>query len=172
MLVTKTFHDIQTQLDSGGRALRIFVISPSISKYPQAKFPGKLNSLDYRSSSMSPMLWSLSFSTWSNLFADWHFEHCHSRCRRLQVICFPSAYGTTYSLPAIVDIWHWHSEIYQVTGPVERFASQIASQGFVVGSYPWMSLSILMAEFSHATMQQLVLRFTMNSKVRRRSPTM
>ncbi|KAJ3861771.1 dienelactone hydrolase [Lentinula novae-zelandiae] len=68
MLVTKTFHDIQTQLDSGGRALRIFVISPSISKYPQAKFPG--------------------------------------------VVVF--------------------SEIYQVTGPVERFASQIASQGFVV----------------------------------------
>lgn len=25
------------------------------------------------------------------------------------------------------------SEIYQVTGPVERFAGQIASQGFVVG---------------------------------------
>ncbi|KAJ3902841.1 dienelactone hydrolase [Lentinula edodes] len=68
MLVTKTFHDIQTQLDSGGRALRIFVISPSIPKYPQAKFPG--------------------------------------------VVVF--------------------SEIYQVTGPVERFASQIASQGFVV----------------------------------------
>jgi hypothetical protein len=27
------------------------------------------------------------------------------------------------------------SEIYQVTGPVERFAGQIASQGFVVGWY-------------------------------------
>jgi carboxymethylenebutenolidase len=26
------------------------------------------------------------------------------------------------------------SEIYQVTGPVERFAGQIASQGFVVGA--------------------------------------
>lgn len=25
------------------------------------------------------------------------------------------------------------SEIYQVTGPVERFAGQIASQGYVVG---------------------------------------
>ncbi|KAF9069078.1 dienelactone hydrolase [Rhodocollybia butyracea] len=68
MLVTKTFHDIQTQLDPDGRPLRVFVISPSIPRYPQAKFPG--------------------------------------------VIVF--------------------SEIYQVTGPVERFASQIASQGFVV----------------------------------------
>jgi hypothetical protein len=27
------------------------------------------------------------------------------------------------------------SEIYQVTGPVERFAGQIASQGFVVGMF-------------------------------------
>ena len=27
------------------------------------------------------------------------------------------------------------SEIYQVTGPVERFAGQIASQGYVVGEY-------------------------------------
>jgi carboxymethylenebutenolidase len=26
-----------------------------------------------------------------------------------------------------------YSEIYQVTGPVERFAGQIASQGYVVG---------------------------------------
>jgi carboxymethylenebutenolidase len=32
------------------------------------------------------------------------------------------------------------SEIYQVTGPVERFASQIASQGYVVGT---MSLFLL-----------------------------
>ena len=28
------------------------------------------------------------------------------------------------------------SEIYQVTGPVERFAGQIASHGFVVGMFP------------------------------------
>ncbi|KAJ4487717.1 dienelactone hydrolase [Lentinula aciculospora] len=68
MLVTKTTHDFPTQLDPGGRALRIFVISPVIPRYPQAKFPG--------------------------------------------VVVF--------------------SEIYQVTGPVERFASQIASHGFVV----------------------------------------
>ena len=27
-----------------------------------------------------------------------------------------------------------YSEIYQVTGPVERFAGQIASQGYVVGA--------------------------------------
>ncbi|KAE9411067.1 dienelactone hydrolase [Gymnopus androsaceus JB14] len=68
MLITKTFHDVQTQLDPNGRRLRVFVISPSIQNYPQARFPG--------------------------------------------VVVF--------------------SEIYQVTGPVERFAGQIASQGFVV----------------------------------------
>ncbi|KAG7099264.1 hypothetical protein E1B28_001126 [Marasmius oreades] len=68
MLVTKTFHDIQTKQDPNGRPMRIFVISPVLKEYPHAKFPG--------------------------------------------VVVF--------------------SEIYQVTGPVERFASQIASQGYVV----------------------------------------
>ena len=29
-----------------------------------------------------------------------------------------------------------YSEIYQVTGPVERFAGQIASHGYVVGELP------------------------------------
>ncbi|TFK41109.1 dienelactone hydrolase [Crucibulum laeve] len=67
MLITKTFHDVPSKLD-GGRPIRIFVISPNIPNYPQAKFPG--------------------------------------------VVVF--------------------SEIYQVTGPVERFAGQIASQGYVV----------------------------------------
>ncbi|EMD41825.1 dienelactone hydrolase [Gelatoporia subvermispora B] len=67
MLITKTYHDIPTTLD-GGRPIRIFVISPSVPGYPNAKFPG--------------------------------------------VVCF--------------------SEIYQVTGPVERFAGQIASHGYVV----------------------------------------
>ncbi|KAF8642387.1 hypothetical protein AX16_009655 [Volvariella volvacea WC 439] len=66
MLVTKTFHDVQTS--QVGHSMRIFVISPVIPNYPHAKFPG--------------------------------------------VVVF--------------------SEIYQVTGPVERFASQIASQGYVV----------------------------------------
>ncbi|KAF8168052.1 dienelactone hydrolase [Crassisporium funariophilum] len=65
MLVNKTFHDVPTK---NGGSIRIFVISPVIPDYPQAKFPG--------------------------------------------VVVF--------------------SEIYQVTGPVERFAGQIASQGFVV----------------------------------------
>jgi len=68
MLITKTFHDIPTKLNPNGRPIRIFVISPVVQNYPQAKFPG--------------------------------------------VVVF--------------------SEIYQVTGPVERFAGQIASQGYVV----------------------------------------
>ncbi|KAI0932259.1 hypothetical protein AcV5_004468 [Taiwanofungus camphoratus] len=68
MLITKTYHDVSSALDPNGRPIRIFVISPSVPGYPDARFPG--------------------------------------------VVCF--------------------SEIYQVTGPVERFAGQIASQGYVV----------------------------------------
>ncbi|KAJ3561853.1 hypothetical protein NP233_g9940 [Leucocoprinus birnbaumii] len=67
MLITKTHYDIPSKLDNG-RPIRIYVISPNMPNYPQAKFPG--------------------------------------------VVVF--------------------SEIYQVTGPVERFAGQIASQGYVV----------------------------------------
>ncbi|KAF7784354.1 hypothetical protein Agabi119p4_519 [Agaricus bisporus var. burnettii] len=67
MLITKTHHDVPCKLD-GDKLMRIYVFSPNVPNYPQAKFPG--------------------------------------------VIVF--------------------SEIYQVTGPVERFAGQIASQGFVV----------------------------------------
>ncbi|KAJ7786375.1 dienelactone hydrolase [Mycena metata] len=67
MLIQKEFHDVPSPLD-GGRPIRVFVISPVVPNYPQAKFPG--------------------------------------------VVVF--------------------SEIYQVTGPVERFAGSIASQGYVV----------------------------------------
>ncbi|KZT74668.1 dienelactone hydrolase [Daedalea quercina L-15889] len=68
MLIKTTYHDVPSKLDPNGNKIRIFVISPKIPGYPQAKFPG--------------------------------------------VVVF--------------------SEIYQVTGPVERFAGQIASQGYVV----------------------------------------
>lgn len=37
MLITETFHDVQT---SYGTTLRIYVYSPKIAGYPQAKFPG------------------------------------------------------------------------------------------------------------------------------------
>ncbi|KAG1825980.1 dienelactone hydrolase [Suillus subaureus] len=68
MLIAKTSHDVPSKLDNG-RPIHIFVISPVVPNYPQAKFP------------------------------------------------------------VLVDD---NSEIYQVTGPVERFAGQIASQGYVV----------------------------------------
>jgi len=68
MLISKTYHDVPAKLSPNGKPIRIFVISPSIPNYPDAKFPG--------------------------------------------VVVF--------------------SEIYQVTGPVERFAGQIASHGYVV----------------------------------------
>ncbi|KAI9508762.1 dienelactone hydrolase [Russula earlei] len=68
MLITKDFHDVPTKLAVDGKSIRMFVISPKVPGYPQAKFPG--------------------------------------------VVVF--------------------SEIYQVTGPVERFAGQIASHGYVV----------------------------------------
>ncbi|KAL4070968.1 dienelactone hydrolase [Scleroderma citrinum] len=67
MLITKAYHDVPSNLHNE-RPIRIFVISPMVPNYSQAKFPG--------------------------------------------VVCF--------------------SEIYQVTGPVERFAGQIASHGYVV----------------------------------------
>ncbi|CAE6526539.1 unnamed protein product, partial [Rhizoctonia solani] len=75
MLITKTHHDIQA---SNGN-IRIFVISPVVQGYPEAKFPG--------------------------------------------VVVF--------------------SEIYQVTGPLERFAGQIASQGYVVGGSTSFSPSLI-----------------------------
>ncbi|EHN03305.1 YDL086W-like protein [Saccharomyces cerevisiae x Saccharomyces kudriavzevii VIN7] len=37
MLITETFHDVQT---SYGTTLRVYVYSPKIAGYPQAKFPG------------------------------------------------------------------------------------------------------------------------------------
>jgi hypothetical protein len=40
MLISKTFHDLPTKLDPAGRPIRIFVISPNVPNYPQAKFPG------------------------------------------------------------------------------------------------------------------------------------
>ncbi|PFH54521.1 hypothetical protein AMATHDRAFT_72306 [Amanita thiersii Skay4041] len=67
MLVEKTFCDVPSQLSPKRRPIRIFVISPKVPDYPDAKFPGTIM-----------------------------------------------------------------YKIYQVTGPVERFAGQIASQGYVV----------------------------------------
>ncbi len=40
MLITKDFHDVPTQLAKNGKPIRIFVISPKVPGYPQAKFPG------------------------------------------------------------------------------------------------------------------------------------
>lgn len=44
MLIQKTFHDLPTKLDPQGRPIRIFVISPNVPDYPEAKFPGILYS--------------------------------------------------------------------------------------------------------------------------------
>jgi len=40
MLITKDFHDVPTKLARNGRPIRIFVISPNVPGYPQARFPG------------------------------------------------------------------------------------------------------------------------------------
>jgi hypothetical protein len=42
MLITKTHYDVPSKLDNG-RPIRIYVISPSVPNYPQAKFPGRIN---------------------------------------------------------------------------------------------------------------------------------
>ena len=65
MLITESYHDVKTK---EGNTLRIFVFSPKVKGYPNAKFPGVIG----------------------------------------------------------------YSEIYQVTGPVARFAQKIASEGYVV----------------------------------------
>ncbi|KAF8216177.1 dienelactone hydrolase [Mycena galopus ATCC 62051] len=74
----------------GGRPIRIFVISPVVPNYPQAKFPGKPR----------------------------------------RVLRFVVRAKSTAGVVVFSAIFP--SEIYQVTGPVERFAGSIASQGFVV----------------------------------------
>ena len=40
MLISKTHYDLPTKLHEQGNKIRIFVISPNIPDYPQAKFPG------------------------------------------------------------------------------------------------------------------------------------
>ena len=40
MLITTDFHDVPTKLAKNERPIRIFVISPTVPGYPQAKFPG------------------------------------------------------------------------------------------------------------------------------------
>jgi len=103
MLITKTFHDVPSKLDNG-RPIRIFVVAPIVSNYPQAKFPGKPR-------------YHISYPIDLTHFVDqvWYASGgpdsgCTNHTRLFMIV----------------------SEIYQVTGPVERFAGQIASQGYVV----------------------------------------
>ncbi|KAI2473442.1 dienelactone hydrolase [Annulohypoxylon bovei var. microspora] len=70
MLINESEVDVQTNVDGKETSMRIFVFHPTISQYPNARFPG--------------------------------------------VVLF--------------------SEIYQVTGPVARFARQIAGQGYIVAA--------------------------------------
>ncbi len=107
MLITKTQHDIPSKLSLNGRAVRIFVISPSVPNYPEAKFPGEL----------------------TFVCSVHNLTVCVDRNRSggLQV--------RTVFMPTSLQNGELcvHSEIYQVTGPVERFAGQLASHGYVVG---------------------------------------
>ncbi|KAI1106762.1 alpha/beta-hydrolase [Jackrogersella minutella] len=70
MLLKESHVDVQTNVDGKETTMRIFTFHPTISQYPNARFPG--------------------------------------------VVLF--------------------SEIYQVTGPVARFARQIAGQGYIVAA--------------------------------------
>lgn len=40
MLINKSHYDLPTKLPEGGSTIRVFVISPVVPDYPQAKFPG------------------------------------------------------------------------------------------------------------------------------------
>jgi len=65
MLINKTFHDLPTNLNPNGRPIRIFVISPVVPDYPQAKFPGK-----FRGSSINRSLNATQGSWSSGAFED------------------------------------------------------------------------------------------------------
>ncbi|TFK30488.1 dienelactone hydrolase [Coprinopsis marcescibilis] len=86
MLITKSYQDIPTKLDANGQPVRIFIISPHLPNYPNARFPG--------------------------------------------VVVFRRVFGIAFG--PLRDFRIVCSEIYQVTGPVERFAGQIASRGYIV----------------------------------------
>jgi carboxymethylenebutenolidase len=110
MLITKDFHDVPTKLGKNERPIRIFVIAPKVPDYPHAKFPGMPT-------------------------------HTPSSDRQINrpgsTINSQASLSSGSVLPQIqvsIDFdGEGHSEIYQVTGPVERFAGQIASHGYVVG---------------------------------------
>ena len=106
MLINKAFHDVPSALDSGGRPVRIYVISPVVPHYPHARFPGT-------SGSGSDIVGA---------------ETKVALRRSMLQVCVTGAFLN--GNPSHSALF---SEIYQVTGPVERFAGQIASQGYVVG---------------------------------------
>jgi carboxymethylenebutenolidase len=110
MIITTTFHDIPSKLDVNGRPVRIFVISPSVPTYPSAKFPGM-----YMSRQQGEWCPECAMATTP-----------HKAWSASGMVCFLSQNSTNI-------LFACGSEIYQVTGPVERFAGQIASQGYVVG---------------------------------------
>jgi carboxymethylenebutenolidase len=109
MLISQTFRDVSTQLDPKGRPIRIFIFSPIVPDYPHAKFPGA--KAHFHAVIMAAAKLTLAL--------DPH------RRRLLQVHDLEDS--------SLDQIRLSNSEIYQVTGPVERFAGQIASHGYVVG---------------------------------------
>lgn len=105
MLITRTHHDVPSKLDNG-KPIRIFVIAPVVPNYPQAKFPGTL----------PPFM----------RIRTVHLTEQYGQAS--------SASGMRWITPELSRLIDHISEIYQVTGPVERFAGQIASHGYVVGA--------------------------------------
>ena len=97
MLIKKELHTVALA-EGNDKSIGIFVISPVLPAYPQARFPGVV-------------------------VFRWDRE------RGLE----------GYRKP-IIEL----SEIYQVTGPVERFAGQIASQGYVVGNASLLGLPFIL----------------------------
>src|SRR6266702_4559696 len=62
-------------------------------------------------------------------------------CRLAGVVVFRFA-SVALQLVDVLLYSEVYSEIYQVTGPVERFAGQIASHGYVVGEFARSSIAI------------------------------
>lgn len=103
MLIKTSYRDVPTKADGRAGTMRIYIIEPKVPEYPDAKFPG----------CECAALHCLQ----GNSGAPYNAALLRGALLR----------GVAADTPGVV-----FSEIYQVTGPVERFAGNIASEGYVV----------------------------------------
>jgi carboxymethylenebutenolidase len=104
MVLIKEFHkDVQT---AGGSTMRIFFFHPNIPNYPRAKFPGVVVFSEIYQGSSPPSTFFLFFCFFFFLFLSCFFSFDPKSIILMTRGCV-------------------------VTGPVARFARQIAGQGYI-----------------------------------------